>query len=122
MTDITNDRDVACLVESFYTKVQKDERLGYIFNDFASVDWEEHLPRMVDFWSNILFQTRRYKGKPFRKHLPLPVEKRDFSRWLKLFEQTVDEHFEGTQAEKAKEMASKIASAFVIRLSQEGKL
>lgn len=121
MQDIQNDKDIALLVESFYTKVQKDERLDYIFNNYANVDWEEHLPKMVDFWSNILFQTRRYKGRPFRQHLPLPIEKQDFGRWLKLFEQTVDDHFEGPKAEHAKEMANKVASAFTIRLEMEGK-
>jgi len=119
--DITDDEDVKTLVYSFYDKVQHDERLGYIFNDYADVDWDHHLPRMVDFWSNLLFQSRRYHGRPFRQHLPLPIQKDDFVRWLSLFEGTVDEHFEGKKADFAKEMASKIASSFSIRLEMDGK-
>lgn len=121
MSDIVTDEDVKTLVHSFYDRVQKDERLGYIFNDFAEVDWDHHLPRMVDFWSNLLFQTGRYKGRPFRQHLPLPIQKEDFVRWLSLFEATVDEHFKGEKANYAKEMAAKIASAFVLRMEMEGK-
>jgi len=121
MTDITDDEDVKIMVYAFYDKVQQDERLGYIFNDLADVDWDHHLPRMVDFWSNLLFQTRRYHGRPFRQHLPLPIQKDDFVQWLSLFEETVDEYFEGEKADFAKEMASKIASSFSIRLEMEGK-
>ncbi len=120
MHDIRNDSDIEVLVYSFYAKVQQDERLGYIFNDYAEVDWDHHLPNMVNFWSKLLFQTSRYKGRPFRQHLPLPIEKDDFSRWLGLFEKTVDERFEGEKADYAKEMAGKIAASISIRLEMEG--
>lgn len=121
MSDIKNDEDIEKLVHTFYSKVQEDERLGYIFNDFAEVDWDNHLPKMVDFWSNLIFQTGRYKGRPFRHHLPLPIEKMDFNCWYNLFGETVDELFEGERADHAKEMAGKIASSFSIRLEMEGK-
>lgn len=121
MHDIQNDQDIKTFVHAFYRKVEKDERLGYIFNGYAKVDWEEHLPNMVDFWSNILFRTGRYKGRPFRQHLPLPIKKEDFVRWLGLFEETIDEYFEGPKAGYAKEMAGKIATSFAVRLQMEGK-
>jgi hemoglobin len=121
MHDIQNDNDIELLVHSFYKKVQKDERLDYIFSDYAEVNWDTHLPNMVDFWSKLLFQTSRYKGRPFRQHLPLPIEKGDFERWYGLFEETVEEYFEGEKADYAKEMAGKIASSFLIRLEMEGK-
>jgi hemoglobin len=116
MQDIHNDQDIKTFVHAFYGKVEKDKRLGYIFNDHAKVDWDEHLSIMVDFWSNILFRTGRYQGRPFRQHRPLPIKKGDFSRWLGLFEETMDEHFEGPKANYAKEMAGKIATSFAVRL------
>ncbi|MEX0685532.1 MAG: group III truncated hemoglobin [Balneolales bacterium] len=121
MTDIKDDSDIKKLVYTFYGKVQEDERLGYIFNDFASVDWDKHLPNMIDFWSNLLFQTGRYNGRPFRKHLPLPIKHSDFVLWFGLFENTVDELFEGEKADYTKEMAGKIASSFSVRMEMEGK-
>jgi hemoglobin len=121
MQDICTDGDIEKLVHRFYAKVQQDDRLGYIFNDFAHVNWDTHLPKMVDFWSNLLFRTGRYSGRPFRQHLPLPVQKEDFHRWYSLFEQTVDEHFSGENAELAKELAAKIASAFSVRMEMAGK-
>lgn len=121
MQDIQTEEDIATLVHAFYAKVENDERLGYIFNDHAEVDWDEHLPKMVDFWSKLLFQTKRYQGRPFRQHMPLPIKQEDFGRWVGLFKETVNEHFEGEKADHAIEMAGKIASSFSVRMEMEGK-
>lgn len=121
MKEIENNRDIEIMVHAFYEKVQRDERLGHIFTEVADVDWDHHLPRMVAFWSNLLFQSGRYNGKPFRQHLPLPIKRNDFARWLSLFNETVDEQFTGEKADYAKEMAAKIASAFAIRIEMEKK-
>lgn len=120
-TDIRNDSDIRLLIDTFYAEVERDERLGYIFNEVASVDWKHHLPRMVDFWSHILFQTGRFNGRPFRKHMPLPIVPSDFELWLGLFFRTVDDLFEGERADHAKETAAKIASAFLINMRGAGK-
>lgn len=68
-----------------------------------------------------MLQTRRYKGPPFRQHLPLPIQKEDFYRWYNLFTETVDDCFEGERAEYSKEIASKIAASFSLRMEMEGK-
>lgn len=44
--DITDRRDVTCLVNVFYDRVRADDLLGPIFDDVARVDWTKHLPRM----------------------------------------------------------------------------
>ena len=121
MNDIRNEEDITTLVNAFYAKVEEDECLGPIFKEAADVDWDEHLPKMVDFWSKMLFRTKRYKGRPFRQHLPLPIEQEDFGRWVSLFTETVDEHFEGPKANYAKEMAENIANSFKTRMALEGK-
>ncbi|WP_018126923.1 group III truncated hemoglobin [Balneola vulgaris] len=119
--DLQTEEDVRVLVHSFYFKVQQDERLNYIFSSFADVDWDEHLGTMVNFWSNILFQTGKYKGSPYRQHVPLPIIKSDFQRWLNLFFETVDEHFQGSNADLVKEIAERVAVSFTSRMEYEGK-
>ena len=59
--DITDRRDVACLVNVFYDRVRDDRLLGPIFDDVAHVDWATHLPRMYDFWESVLFGTSTFK-------------------------------------------------------------
>lgn len=119
--DIKDDSDIKVLVHAFYDKVQQDKHLGHIFNEVAAIDWQIHLPKMVDFWSNILFRTGNYRGKPFRQHMPLPILRDDFDIWYGLWTETVDELFRGEHADLAKEMAAKVASAFLIRMEMEGK-
>ena len=108
--------DVIHLVDSFYDKVNKDEILSPIFNDFAKVHWDAHLPIMYEFWSSILLGTESYSGRPFPKHLSLPIEQKHFDRWLELFNQTVNDNFEGKLADEAKNRASNIAQIFSFKI------
>nr|WP_050785632.1 group III truncated hemoglobin [Pedosphaera parvula] len=116
LTDITGENDVKTLVDSFYNKVNADELLSPIFNDFAHTNWELHMPTMYSFWSSILFRTATYQGRPWPKHSILPVNAAHFSRWLSLFKQTVDEHFTGPKAIEAKNAAASIADTFQNRM------
>lgn len=114
--DIRNIDDIILLVDTFYKKVNEDELLSPIFNDFAKVKWDEHLPIMYSFWSAVLFETNTYKGQPFTSHTELPIHTEHFQRWLKLFGETVDELFSGPKAEEAKEKAESIAMIFQTKL------
>jgi hemoglobin len=116
LPDLTTEADIRLLVDSFYHSVEQDELLGPVFNDFARVSWSHHLPAMYDFWSSVLFGTSRYKGRPFPKHIPLPIGAAHFQRWLQLFGQAVDAHFQGPVADEAKARALSIATLFEHRL------
>ena len=118
--DINNRADIQLLVDTFYNKVKLDETIGYLFNDVARVNWEQHLPRMYDFWENILFQTGNFKGNPMTAHLQLhqksPLTAAHFERWQQLFLATVDELFEGEMAELIKQRALSIATMMRIKV------
>ena len=109
--DITDRRDVACLVNVFYDRVRADDVLGPIFDDIAHVDWPTHLPLMYDF--SVLFGTATFKGTPLEAHRALarrtPLTSGAFDRWIALFHQTVDDLFAGFTASHAKQSASRIA-------------
>ena len=114
--DIENDGDIKLLVDTFYGHVNNDEKLGPVFNDFAKIDWDHHLPVMYNFWSTVLFGNMSYKGQPFPKHMPLPISREHFTRWVELFTGTVDELFEGTRSDEIKQKAGSIAQLFQMRL------
>ncbi|MBB6612965.1 group III truncated hemoglobin [Pontibacter sp. Tf4] len=114
--DIENEEDIKLLVDTFYDHVNKDELLGPVFNDFAKIDWDHHLPLMYRFWSTVLFGSMSYKGQPFPKHMRLPINREHFGRWIELFLKTVDELFEGMMAEEIKQKATSIAQVFQMRL------
>lgn len=114
--------DIIRLVNSFYEKVQKDENLGYIFNDIARVDWNHHLPIMYSFWSGILLGDHAYAGNPMMKHIALdkrfPLTREHFEIWIRLFCATVDELYEGEKAEEAKSRAKAIAQIMQQKISE----
>ncbi|MDF3079308.1 MAG: globin [Sphingobacteriaceae bacterium] len=107
--DIEQERDVELLVNNFYSKIRQDEALSDIFNSIIKDNWPAHLKRMTDFWSTILLYTKKYKDDPMPKHMPLPVGREHFERWLELFNLTIDELFEGQIAENARKRAASIA-------------
>lgn len=115
--DISTSADIRVLIDRFYEKVQADERIGFIFNDIAHVNWSAHLPVMYAFWEFLLLGTPdSYRGNPIQKHLDLhqkiPLKAEYFDRWLSLFQAAVDEHFEGPKATDAKFRAYAISETW----------
>lgn len=115
MSDIENEADVRTLVDAFYARIQGDDLLAPIFND-ARVDWSHHLPKMYAFWNGIILGVPGYKGAPFPPHTVLPVGREHFERWVSLFRATVDAHFAGPAALRAKNAAASIAHTFALRM------
>jgi hemoglobin len=113
--DISNFDDIVLFVDEFYYKVQKDTLIGPIFNGTIA-DWGPHLEKMYKFWNAALFSVPGFKGNPFAKHAPLPIEGKHFDRWLVLFRETIDANFEGAMAEETKNRAELMADMFLKRL------
>ena len=122
--DIDTSEDVKLLINTFYSKVTKDDVIGYIFNDVAKVDWEKHLPKMYSFWEFLLLGKDTYQGNPLEVHRHLHqqvrLEEKHFDRWLELFQSTVDELFEGKTAEDAKSRAQLIAMTWRPKFTERG--
>ncbi|HUR65906.1 MAG TPA: group III truncated hemoglobin [Chitinophagaceae bacterium] len=122
MKDIGSRKDIEWLVREFYKKVRKNETLGYIFDDVMKIDWEYHIPILVDFWESILLDTASYTrnamGEHFRVNQMVKLEAHHFTTWLKLFDSTVNELFSGEKAELAKKRAHSIASLLQLKLEQ----
>lgn len=114
MTDLATEDDIRTVVHAFYGGIEEDPVLGAYF---ADVELASHLPRMVDFWSSIAFQSGQYRGQPFAPHARMPGLTRDhFARWVARFHRTVDAHFAGPRAERIKARADQIAGVFQVKL------
>ena len=118
MKDIQNKDDIKVLVDAFYTKVNQDDLLSPIFNKIAKVNWDAHLPRMYQFWASLLLDANEYRGQPFDKHAEHSdhIHAMHFDRWILLFNQTIDELFEGEKAKLAKTRAQSIGAIFQYKL------
>ncbi|MDQ8183702.1 group III truncated hemoglobin [Pelagicoccus sp. SDUM812005] len=112
--DIVDEASIKLMVDTFYGKVRQDALIGPVF-DAVVHDWDEHLPTMYAFWTNLIFRRGDYRGNPFAKHASLDVGREHFVRWLQLFEATVAELFRGPVSEQALNAAKSIAHSFQVR-------
>lgn len=67
---------------------------------------------MYQFWERLLLGSTDYNGNPFSKHLNLSLDSEHFVKWLELFNQTLEENFNGPKTEEAKRLAGNIAGSF----------
>lgn len=113
-SDIQSRADVRAVVDAFYRGLVDDPMVGPYFED---VDLDEHVPRLVEFWSSIVFQSGTYRGRPFDGHARLGgLEAKHFRRWLDRFERAIDARFAGTRADRMKQRARQIATIFQSKL------
>ena len=120
--DISSRADLLQLVSNFYEKLLADDSINYLFTDIAKINLDHHIPVLVDFWDSILFQSDTYQKNAMQPHINLhqksPLQPQHFETWLRYFNETVDELFEGEKAFLAKERALSIATVMKIKLMQ----
>jgi hemoglobin len=118
--DIDSREDCERLVRAFYGRALTDPVIGWLFTDVARLDLEAHVPRIASFWETILLGAHSYGGGAFAPHAALNARAElragHFERWLWLWQQTVDELFDGARAQLAKSHAVRVAGAFHARL------
>lgn len=119
--DISTEKDVESFIDSFYEKVKADDTIGYIFNEVAQLDWEEHMPKIYRFWASILLGKPGFQGDVMGVHMRLNEKERitsdHFDRWIALFTETVNEMFEGNVASEAINRANIIRHTMEYNLS-----
>lgn len=122
--DIQSFEDCHRLVERFYEHLLNSE-IAYIFIEVAKIDLIPHVEVVAKFWAQLLLGLPGYSGNPMQPHLILaqktPLGDQEFSIWLKLFNQSVDELYSGPIAEQAKTRAMHIASVMKFKLQKADK-
>jgi hemoglobin len=121
--DIETRADIETFIQSFYKKVIVDETVGIIFTKIFPINWEKHIPLIVDFWETILLDNPVYKKNAMAVHFDInkvfPLQKKHFDAWLYLFNITLDEMFEGTKTTLAKKRAEGIAQVMLLKMNAE---
>ncbi|MBP9187183.1 MAG: group III truncated hemoglobin [Bacteroidia bacterium] len=115
--DIITIDDIKIMVDSFYTKIRKDELLGPIFNEKIGDNWATHLEKMYRFWQTVLLEEHTYNGSPFSPHASMPLFRNHFDRWMQLFNENIDETFTGEKAQEAKWRGEKMAEMFHYKIA-----
>lgn len=117
MNEIETRQDIELLVHAFYAKIRKDDLLGVIFNTHIPDEaWPAHLKKLSDFWETNLFGVARYKGNLTQKHINVDknmdysINQVHFGQWLNLWFETINELYEGDNAQRAKDAARKMST------------
>jgi hemoglobin len=106
---LDNEKAIRKMVVLFYDKIKINMHLGGIFHSAIGNKWDTHIETMVLFWRHILLGEMVYEGRPAQKHMDMPLDSFHFDVWLSIFNETIDENFEGEIALLAKERALGIA-------------
>ncbi len=119
--DIAGRQEIETLVNAFYQRVQKDELLGFIFDEVARTNWETHLPKMYAFWETVMFRSGGFTGNPIVAHAKLlsqtAMGREQFDRWLLLFRSTVDDLYAGENADHIKSCAHDMANVIYSKIN-----
>jgi hemoglobin len=118
MQDIKTKEDIKSLVDLFYNKLANDLLLKEIFiGRLGTGSWQTHLDRIYDFWETVLLGATSYTGQSFMPHSTLNLEQQHFDQWLALFNESMDELFEGELATDAKKKANTMAILFMSKIN-----
>lgn len=75
----------------------------------SDADWEERFRVLENFWSSVLFASRRYHGNPLAVHLAIPdLVPAMFERWLTVLHLTCDKVFQARVAADVADRAERI--------------
>jgi hemoglobin len=104
MSDVQNRTDILNVLHAFYSEVQKDPVIGIFFTEIIRVDWEQHIPKIADFWESLLFGTQNYSGNVMEKHLHLnalkAIQANDLDIWFSYWERTIRKMYLGYKSEE----------------------
>lgn len=82
------------LIFAFYSRVRENDEIGPIFETVIGKDWsdwQEHLEKMVAFWSAVMGIDRQYRGNPMQAHMQIDaIQPEHFQVWLTLFRETAE--------------------------------
>jgi hemoglobin len=118
--DIRTREDLHLVVRRFYEKAIDDPIIGFFFTQVEPLNLDLHVPKVVDFWETMILGTNvmekgKYAGNMLEVHINVDKKARmqtgHFTRWLYLFHGSVDHFYQGTNADKLKHRATKMAGS-----------
>jgi len=118
--DITTREELLVMLHHFYSQVFVDGLIGPYFDEIRKAP-EHHIPLIADFWESVLNPQKPYTKNLMQIHRVIhegkPIGKTEFNRWVQLFSQTVDDFFEGPNAELLKQRARSVAGLMDLKFN-----
>ncbi|QJX46425.1 group III truncated hemoglobin [Hymenobacter taeanensis] len=119
LPDIQTERDIKTLVDTLCHKATNDTLLGASFGAAARIHWPHYLTTQYRYWSSTLLGHGSTEGEPLPEQVALPRSGQHIQHWLNIFSSTIEEHFSGSKAEEAKQLAKQLATRLSATRSRE---
>lgn len=125
MNDIETREDLIHIMRKFYEKLLADDSINFYFIKITDVHHhlEEHFKLLATFWEQSLFLKGGYSNNMFQIHKDINEKhhftKEHFDTWLKHLYNTIDEDFQGKNAEQMKTNALSMATVMQIKIVQQ---
>lgn len=119
--DISSKKDIHFIITAFYKKLIADENMLPFFETIVKDNHlEEHIETITKFWQDILLYTSNYSGNVMSKHLEFNrvrvFKKEHFTTWLSYLKTSIDNSFEGQNAQNMKDRAVSIAMVMQVKM------
>jgi len=117
VTAESDEAQLEALIPRFYARVREDALIGPVF-DGAISDWDDHLRKLVAFWSSVMLNSGRYKGNPVAAHMKHlgAITPPMFDRWLALWAEVTEESLPAPAADAFQRKAARIAESLKLAL------
>lgn len=118
--DISSRKDIHFIITEFYKKLVSDEKMLPFFETIVKENHlEEHIDTITNFWQDILLYTSTYSNNVLQKHLDfnkkVVFKKEHFTTWLSYLTTTVNDTFEGQNAQNMVDRANSIAMVMQVK-------
>ncbi|HTO00167.1 MAG TPA: group III truncated hemoglobin [Microthrixaceae bacterium] len=104
LPDLDSRSQIHDLVVHFYREIVFDEFLDHVFEDVAQVDWNTHIPKLIDYWCRVLLGQPGYEGTILAPHQEVhdleSFTQEHFDKWFALWVQSIDERWSGPVASR----------------------
>lgn len=108
--DIQNEGDIKKLVDTLCHKANNDTLLGPSFGAASRIYWPNFLTSQYRYWSSTLLGHQSTDGAALPEQMVIPHGGHHVEHWVDLFSSSVEEHFAGSKAEEAKQLARQLAT------------
>ena len=113
--DTSNARDIESLVDSFCMRASSDDLLGPIFHKLS--ESPIYRQTLYAYWMEALLgDLSDPLNEGFPRHIERMFMPQHFIRWLTIFLDTIDTHYSGHNAERAKTMVIRKCEEFQTRM------
>lgn len=123
MKDIETREDILLIIRNFYDRLLKDQSINFFFTHATEVEHhlEKHFEILANYWEQGLFLKGGYSNNMFQIHKNIhdkhPFVQEHYEIWLDYFYSSIDENFEGKNADMMKTMALNMATVMKIKFS-----